>query len=379
MAKRTSGEGTIYKTDRGKFRAQLAIHGKRRSATRDTARECREWLREQREKQRLGMPLDATQMTVDEYLDGYMSKIAITHAASTVSNAESFFRLYVRPRLGSIKMSDLDSLTIQGVVDFMLDYTDAHTTLHVAYRYFKTALNRAVDVGLLHHNPMNRVDVPRPKSDDRLQVWDEAQVQRYFLAIDEMNSWYGNIFKVAVITGIRIGEIIALQWQDIDFDAQTISISRQAARGRKGGKPNVFVPLKTKFSNRTIQVGNLGMNALRHQKELLFAFAPIFEPWNDHDLVFPSKKGNALRRDCTRRHHKNMEEAAGLDHIRFHDLRHTAISMMLSAGIPIIEVARYAGHSNVTTTLDVYGHFIPSHSRAASVMDELLTPVELPQ
>jgi integrase len=374
MAKRTSGEGTIYRTERGKYRAQIAIHGKRRSCTRNTARECREWLRQQKEKQHLGMPLDATKMTVNEYLDSYLAKIAITHSPSTVNNAEYLFRQFVRPELGSVKMSEMDSLAIQGAVNFMIENTEAHTTLHVAYRYFSTALNRAVDTGLLPFNPMRKVDVPKPRNTDRMHVWDKAQIKRYFTAIDEMNSWYGNISKVAAITGIRIGEIIALQWADIDFDAQTISISRQAARGRKAGMPNVFVPLKTKRSIRTIQVGNIAMCALKHQKELLAAFAPIHEPWNEHDLVFPSKKGNALRRDCTRRQHERAEKAAGLDHIRFHDLRHTAISLMLSAGIPIVEVAQYAGHSNVTTTLDVYGHFIPSQSRAAGVMDKLFAP-----
>ena len=92
-------------------------------------------------------------------------------------------------------------------------------------------------------------------------------------------------------------------------------------------------------------------------------------------MIFPSQKGTPADRDNLRRHFKSLLSEAGLPEIRFHDLRHTAASLMLNNGVPVIVVSRRLGHAKPSITLDIYGHLIPTKQReAASLMDQLLTP-----
>jgi len=101
-----------------------------------------------------------------------------------------------------------------------------------------------------------------------------------------------------------------------------------------------------------------------------------FKP--DNGFVFPNQMGNIMSSTTPGNMHEKIITAAGLHRIRFHDLRHTAISLMLQQNVPITEVSRYAGHSNIKTTLDTYGHFIPSESsRAAAVMGAIITPIAI--
>ena len=102
------------------------------------------------------------------------------------------------------------------------------------------------------------------------------------------------------------------------------------------------------------------------------------ERWQDHDLVFPSTIGTPMDRDRLRRRYKRLLKMAGLPVIRFHDLRHTAATLMLNNNIPVIVVSRRLGHAQPSITLDVYGHLMPTKQReVASLMDQLLTPIQI--
>ena len=102
------------------------------------------------------------------------------------------------------------------------------------------------------------------------------------------------------------------------------------------------------------------------------------ERWQDYDLVFPSTNGTPQDRDNLRRRYKRLLKKAGLPEIRFHDLRHTAATLMLNNNILVIVVSRRLGHAQPSITLDVYGHLIPTKQKeVASLMDQLLTPIQI--
>ena len=104
------------------------------------------------------------------------------------------------------------------------------------------------------------------------------------------------------------------------------------------------------------------------------------EGWTENGLIFTSANGNPIHFRNLMRIFKSLLQAAGLPEIRFHDLRHTAASLMLNNGIPVIVVSRRLGHARPSITLDVYGHLIPGmQEEAAQLMDELITPVEFQQ
>ena len=106
--------------------------------------------------------------------------------------------------------------------------------------------------------------------------------------------------------------------------------------------------------------------------------ADMCEEWIDLDLIFPSQIGSPVTPSNLRRAFRRLLKASGLPHIRFHDLRHTAASLMLNHGIPVLIASKRLGHSKPSITMDVYGHLIPSkQEEAADLMDELMTPIDI--
>jgi integrase len=277
-----------------------------------------------------------------------------------------------------MRLSDLSPELLQSFFSKLHDDPDKSvSTVRNIGKILKTALNRAVSLRIIPYNPMDGVRLPSAKSvrERGLNVWNESQVQSYTSAIDSLQMRNGAVLKVAVGTGLRMGELMALTWEDIDLDGATISVDKQVPVKKDG--PYHVTPPKTDSSIRKIVVGANILDTLREQYDRTFVEARYFD-WPENRFVFPSFEGGTLGRTTLRNLHFKAIKAAGLPKIRFHDLRHTAISLMLSAGVPVIEVSRYAGHGSVTTTLDVYGHFIESdRSRAAEVMQDVLTPIRL--
>lgn len=372
MARRTRGEGTIYQTTTGNWRAQLVVDGRRVSCSRKTARECREWLREQQEKKRKGISASAHEITLNEFLDDWLVSISTRNREWSCTNYKVTLRKYIRPSLGDKRLSDLKPFLIQGVIDKLIRDGAPPPSVSYAFRTLKTALAHAVKLNALGYNPCDGVMAPKRKKPD-IVVYDDVQVQQYVLACDELRSPNRVLYKLAVGTGMRLGEILGLKWKDVNWGGQQITIIRQRASNPKSKE---LVTLKTKSSERTIQVPGVIVDQLSQHRELQWTRRKGYREWEDRDIIFASTKGQPLSRGGVRNGHNRIIEIAGLPRIRFHDLRHTAISLMLQRGVPVIEVSKYVGHANATITLGTYGHFIPSkHSQAAMAMEDILTPV----
>jgi len=178
---------------------------------------------------------------------------------------------------------------------------------------------------------------------------------------------------MAITTGMRQGELLGLKWIDVDGAASQLHIRRKVQRIPKKGF--VFSPPKTQVGIRLIQLGPETMRQLIEHRQRQDAERSVVD-WVEHDLVFPSLMGNPTDQRNLIRFFKRLLKRAGLPDIRFHDLRHTAATLMLLNGIPLIVVSRRLGHSKPSVTLDIYGHYIPGmQQEAASLMDELVTPI----
>lgn len=136
----------------------------------------------------------------------------------------------------------------------------------------------------------------------------------------------------------------------------------------------VFLEPKSKSGTRTITLGKKALDILRdHKREQEKLIYSVGQDWTDLDLVIPSGVGTPLTASNIRRDFRQLLAASGLPKIRFHDLRHTAASLMLNHGIPVLIVSKRLGHSKPSITLDVYGHLIPSkQEEAAQLMDDLM-------
>jgi integrase len=137
------------------------------------------------------------------------------------------------------------------------------------------------------------------------------------------------------------------------------------------GSSYVFLKPKSKSGIRPIALGNKALNVLlKHREEQKIARDAAGDDWKELDLIFSSSVGTPYTASNLRRAFRKVLEASGLPKIRFHDLRHTAASLMLNHGVPILVVSKRLGHSKVSFTLDVYGHLIPGGQEpAAQYMD----------
>ena len=137
--------------------------------------------------------------------------------------------------------------------------------------------------------------------------------------------------------------------------------------------------MKTKYSRRTVDLGPSTLGQLRvHQERQWLEKTAMGEGWANNDLVFTTTVGTPIYPRNMLREFKSLLERAGLQEIRFHDLRHTAAALMLNHNVPVIVVSRRLGHSRPSITMDIYGHLIPGiQSQAAELIDEIITPVEV--
>ena len=176
---------------------------------------------------------------------------------------------------------------------------------------------------------------------------------------------------------MRQGELFGLQWSDLHWNTGMLYVQRQSQR--VAGKQWWFEEPKTRSGRRPIKLGENVLQKLRehleHQK-LQKAF--VGNCWQDNNLIFPSSVGTPGDPSNLRADFLKVLDKAGLPRIRFHDLRHTAASLMLNNDVPVMTVSKRLGHAKPSTTLDIYGHLYPeSQEEAARIMDEVITPIQV--
>jgi integrase len=241
-----------------------------------------------------------------------------------------------------------------------------HVVLHMC-------LEQAKQLGLVARNPAEFCKVPK-SSKLEMSIWDENQVNHFLVFIQGHKS--ENLYYLALATGMRRGELLGLKWQDMDWKNHRILIRRQCCNPEGGGF--VFAEPKTKLGVRSVQLGTGLIVRLQAQLANIDIMRGISrDKWHDHDLIFPSITGKPLYGNNVSIEFQELIKQSGLPHIRFHDCRHTAASILLSRGIPPVIVAGMLGHS-ISTLLSTYAHFIPDmQDEAAQIMDEITSPIEV--
>ena len=174
---------------------------------------------------------------------------------------------------------------------------------------------------------------------------------------------------------MRQAELLGLKWSDLDWRPGILQVRRQVQR--IDGQGFIFCEPKTKTGRRSIQLGETSLQMLRKQFEKQSCEKEkAGDRWKENDLIFASSIGTPTELRNLLREYKKVLRKAGLPAIRFHDLRHTAASIMLKHGIPVLTVSRILGHSKPSVTLDIYAHMVPGmQDQAAKLMDEVLTPI----
>lgn len=323
---------------------------------------------ERKKKQELevGVCIEHSKISVNEYLDKWLELAAKPRLrARTYNDYESYLDRYVRPLLGSRRLSTIVPLDIQRVYTSLGNRNLTARTIRYTHAILASAFKQAVKWQILFTNPTAMVELPKLVRRE-MSVLTEEECSK-FLTQARSDRWY-LIFSLAIATGMRPEEYLGLQWRDVDLVKGTITIQRALVWSRKGGGWTFEEP-KTSKSRRTIPLPpSLVVELKSHRRSQLAERIKLGPAYHSHDLVFATEIGTPiLTSNLTRRHFKPILERAGLSkNVRLYDLRHTCATLLLLANTSPKVVAERLGHSTVVLTLDTYSHVLPSMQRDAS-------------
>ena len=371
--KRSAGEGTISQRANGNWRAQVSLQGKRLSFTGKSQQACRDWIRKTRDQIDQGLTYDDERTTLGKFLQGWLATKKNQLRTASVEQYSRICKAYIEPQLGSIRLKDLAPGRVQKFYDDLLKAGLGAQTIKIVHAVLRMCLQQAQQLGLVARNPVEFCKVPKsPKLE--MTIWDEDQVNQFLVFVRGHKN--ENLFYLALATGMRRGELLGLKWQDVDWVHHRILIKRQCANPDGGGF--VFAEPKTALGVRSVQLGSGMIERLRSQLGNIDIMRAISrDKWQDYDLVFPALIGKPQYGNNVSIEFQEQVKASGLPHIRFHDCRHTAASILLSRGIPPVIVAGMLGHS-ISTLLSTYAHFIPDmQDEAARIMDEVTSPISV--
>jgi integrase len=206
-----------------------------------------------------------------------------------------------------------------------------------------------------------------------MSILNESQVSQLLVAAQGHR--LEALIHLAVISGMRQMELLGLKWSDLDWIKQTLKIERQLFKPNGTGVK--FSAPKTRYGKRSIALGKKTIEILRkHYEQQQADQRKAGEAWTEYGLIFTTQHGTPINARNLLRDYKKLLHSAGLPPIRFHDLRHTAASILLNQGVPVIIVSRRLGHARASITLDIYGHLIPTmQNEVAEMIDDLVMPV----
>ncbi|HKY17256.1 MAG TPA: tyrosine-type recombinase/integrase [Microthrixaceae bacterium] len=329
------------------------------------------------ERMRTGMFVDPGTVTVGEYLTEWLEATSTTVLDSTMRNYEQMLRLWVVPRIGTIRLADLSPMHLRQLNAALLanGRIDGQTGLSArsvasCRRTLKKALNDAVRWGLLARNPMDVVDAPKVNVTAR-PTWNAEEARR-FLGATTGHEWHA-MWVLFLTTGMRRGEVAGLKWDAVDLNAASLAVQLNCVSVGQGGKVSEHTP-KTKRGQRSIALDAATVDALRlHRKVQLEERLRLGEVWIDSGFVFCGPDGSPLHPDTLTSTFSALRRKVDVPRITLHDLRHTSATLALKAGVHPKVVSERLGHATVSITLDLYSHVIDDmQSEAAEQIGALL-------
>ena len=370
-----NGEGGVSRRKDGSWMARYTVQTptgrKRKVIYAKSQAEARRKLTEALADRNRGLTYDSKGTTVEKYLARWLEdSVRGSVKATTYQSYASLVRLHVCPTLGRTKLSALTPAHVQGLYRQKLDEGLApksvkyiHTTLH-------RALKQAVRWGLVPRNVVAEADPPRVSTPEMSPL---SPSQARTLIEAASGNRLEALYVLAVTTGMRQGELLGLGWEDVDLECRTVRVRRTLTLARGG--PCLTEP-KTRGSRRSIRLTAGALEALvRHRvRQDREGEATGPHGWNDQGLVFCTRRGTPIRRDNLHdKHWKPLLKRSELPDIRFHDLRHTCATILLTKGVHPKIVSEMLGHSSIAITLDTYSHVIPGLGEvAANAMEDVL-------
>ncbi len=355
--KRANGEGSIYKRKSdNRWTSSISIGfcertGKRRKKAvyAKTQAEVAQKLDELKQQKKRSLKSVIGKDTVDGYLQRWLEDIRVNRSASTHNEYEVVVRLHIIPFIGTKKLTRLNGEDLCAWQNKLVKLGLSADVRSRSIRVLRAALNKAVKLQSISFNPVHVLDKPKLSRREVVPL-EFAQCRTLFEACSAHR--LGDMIVLAALTGLRKGELLGLEWKDVNLPERVLVVRRSLEQLNMRLKAP-----KTAAGKRTLPLGKVAVEALRSrlQKAENEGYGPDVT-----QVVFPNVKGKLLRgvvfdQNCW----YPIREAAGIaDTFVFHDLRHTQASLLLAAGVPMKVIQQRLGHSNFNTTANTYAHLL---------------------
>jgi integrase len=315
----------------------------------------------------LSRGVEGLQVSVDEFLDHWL-KTAVKPKArqKTYSDYAAMLGRYIRPAIGARMLSALSPLEIQAY-QVMIDRKLSARTVRYAHSVLRAAIRQAIRWRLLLVDPTQGVQLPSQQCRE-MSVLTTEQARSFLRTAS--HSPQACLFAVALTTGMRPSEYLALCWRDIDWDRGTVSVVRTL---HKNEGQWTFADTKRVRSRRVVKLQMWVLDLLRKLKggldEARASCDSVFA-----DLIFTTARGEPINEEyLVKKHFKPILREAGLPNIRLYDLRHTSATLALTVGVAPKVVSEQLGHASAAFTLDTYSHVLPHmQDEAAAKMEAAL-------
>jgi integrase len=374
---RGRNEGSLFRKSDGKWRAQVSIEGKRLSYTHASKSECQAWIRKMTRQVEDGLTLKSTRMTFGEYFAIWIRTARQTLRPTTQCLYQRTADKYILPRFGHQTLKEMTPHLVELYLTELQENGIGDRTCQMVYALLHVVFASALRKDIIGRNPLDSVKKPKVRNPKSITILQPEQIHHLVISLkDHPNK---ALYFLAITTGLREGEILGLRWEDIDWNRSWIYVRRQVQR--IDGQGVIFTTPKTRMGVRTLSIGPNTLDMLRKHR---FAQSTIKEVagtlWHEMDLVFPSNRGTPRDPHNLLKEFRSILDKAGLPRMRFHDLRHTSITLVLNdLNAPVREAQHRAGHASPTTTLNVYcgSTTTKTDEDIAQKLDELITPIEV--
>lgn len=372
-----SGDGSIYQRESdGRWVAQVTLpDGSRKYLYGKTQAEARAKKTKALHDLDRGIPLTRDErQTLAQYLAVWLDMIRPAIKPKTYRTYEPIIRTHVVPTLGKLPLTRLSPPHVQRLYAQLIAAGLSTTTVHHVHMVLHKALADALRLGLISRNVTAAVTPPRIR-EHQMRVLSLADVSALLAAAD--GDRLEALYVVALSTGMRQGELLGLRWQDVDLERGTAQVRQTLYRA---GDPPQFGTPKTRTGRRLVKLNRHCIAALyEHRVRQRLEKLKRINVWaTELDLIFCNTIGGAIDpTNLLRQQFYPLLARAGLPRVRFHDLRHTAATLLLARRMPTKSVSDMLGHASTQITSNIYSHVTPDIQQdVADTMDAILDEAE---
>ncbi|MBC9786527.1 site-specific integrase, partial [Heliobacterium chlorum] len=368
------GQGSVYRRKDGYYVAQVHVgqdeNGKAKYARKTFKAESDAlvWRDKAIVEYRLGTFIIPSTVTFGEWMDIWLEQYARPNVRpKTYECYEYISRLHLKPKLGNMKIQSLQTTQLQKLLNEKRQSGLATRTVELILTTARTALKQAIHDELINKNIADYVRKPKP-SPKQISVFTLDQMKEFMFIAEEDRLWIA--FKLLLGTGMRVGELLALKWGDINLERGHIDVTKGTVLVKNENGPNkthqIIQEPKTKNGYRRIPITEDLVRQLKRWQVLQYIERMAEgEDYEDDGLVVTTKKGRMVsQRNLATKFHRLLAKAE-IPKTNLHSLRHTYATRLLEAGVHPKVVQELLGHGSIRITLDTYSHVLPDVKKQA--------------